>query len=146
MVPPRSPAFDRFSSSLPRSHSVIRPTSGSGLGPNSVEFAASMPTRLRAASITAICMPKQMPKYGTSRSRANCAARSLPRDAERRQHLVVEAGVVIRLRHGIDVVDVARLDHGAFAHIAEQAELAALFLRYRPIGTTQQDIRLDADR
>ena len=24
-----------------------------------------MPHRLRAASITAICMPKQMPKYGT---------------------------------------------------------------------------------
>ena len=37
-----------------------------------------MPHRLRAASITAICMPKQMPKYGTWRSRANCAARILP--------------------------------------------------------------------
>ena len=37
-----------------------------------------MPSRLRAASITAICMPKQMPKYGTLRSRANCAARILP--------------------------------------------------------------------
>ena len=37
-----------------------------------------MPARLRAASITAICMPKQMPKYGTLRSRANCAARILP--------------------------------------------------------------------
>ena len=30
----------RFSSSLPRSHSVIRPTSGSGVGPNSVELAS----------------------------------------------------------------------------------------------------------
>ena len=30
--------------------------------PNSVEPAFSMPTRSRAASITAICMPKQMPK------------------------------------------------------------------------------------
>src|SRR6185295_16823141 len=69
MVPPRSPLFDRVSSSLPRSHSVIRPTSGSLVGPNSVEFASSMPTRLRAASMTAICMPKQMPKYGTSRAR-----------------------------------------------------------------------------
>ena len=37
-----------------------------------------MPHRLRAASTTAICMPKQMPKYGTLRSRANCAARILP--------------------------------------------------------------------
>src|SRR3954470_23347488 len=53
MVPPRSPAFVRFSSSLPRSHSVIKPTTSSAVGPNPVEFAASMPTRLRAASITA---------------------------------------------------------------------------------------------
>ena len=30
MVPPRSPPAARFSSSLPRSHSVIRPTTGSG--------------------------------------------------------------------------------------------------------------------
>ena len=199
-----------------------------------------MPTRLRAASITAICMPKQMPKYGTSRSRANCAARILPsaprwpkppgtrmpltcsrngagilvlehlaldpveidlhlvgdaamrqrldqrfvgvlhagvfaddgdghlafgiadalvddvpalqrrrnfrRDAERGQHLVVEAGGVIGLRHGVDVVDVARLDHGAFAHVAEQAELAPLFLRDLAVGAAQQDVRLDADR
>ena len=78
MVPPRSPLAARFSSSLPLSHSVIRPTTGSGVGPNSVELASAMPSRLRAASITAICMPKQMPKYGTWRSRANCAARILP--------------------------------------------------------------------
>ena len=50
-------------------------------------------------------------------------------DAEGGQHLVVEAGGVIGLRHRIDVVDVPRLDHGAFAHVAEQAELAPLFLR-----------------
>ena len=37
MVPPRSPLSLRFSSSLPRIHSVIRPTTGSSLGPNSVE-------------------------------------------------------------------------------------------------------------
>jgi len=35
--------------------------------------------------------------------------------------LIVEACGVIRLRHGINVVDVARLDDGAFAHIAEKA-------------------------
>ena len=40
----RSPA--RFSSSLPLSHSVIRPTTGSGVGPNSVEFASSMPAEI----------------------------------------------------------------------------------------------------
>ena len=34
----RRPAA-RFSSSLPRSHSVMRPTTGSGVGPNSVELA-----------------------------------------------------------------------------------------------------------
>src|SRR5207302_1861118 len=34
--------------------------------------------RWRAASITAICMPKQMPKYGTCRSRAKRAASILP--------------------------------------------------------------------
>ena len=39
MVPPRSPLAARCSSSLPRSHSVIRPTTGSSQGPNSVELA-----------------------------------------------------------------------------------------------------------
>ena len=39
-----------------------------------------------------------------------------------------------------------RLDHGAFAHVAEQAELAPLFLRDLAVGAAQQDIRLDADR
>ena len=33
---------------------------------------------MRAASITAICMPKQMPKNGTLRSRANFTAWILP--------------------------------------------------------------------
>ena len=68
----------RFCSSLPFIHSVISPTTGSDVAPNSVELASSMPQRLRAASTTAICMPKQIPKYGTCRSRANCAARILP--------------------------------------------------------------------
>ncbi len=35
---------------------------GLGQGPNSVEPAASIPAMWRAASMTAICMPKQMPK------------------------------------------------------------------------------------
>ena len=38
----------------------------------------------------------------------------------------VEPGGVIGLRHRIDVVDVARLDHRALAHVAEQRELAPL--------------------
>ncbi len=67
-------------------------------------------------------------------------------EAEREQHLAVEPFGRIGLRHGIDVVDVARLDHRAFAHVAEQRELAALFLRDRPVGAAQQDVGLDADR
>jgi hypothetical protein len=78
MVPPRSPDALRFSSMLPFSHSVIRPTTGSEVSPNSVDDAFSMPASERAASMQAICMPKQMPKYGTLRSRANLAARILP--------------------------------------------------------------------
>ena len=67
-------------------------------------------------------------------------------DAERRQHLVVEAGGVIRLRHRVDVVDVARFDHGALAHVAEQRKLGALAGGDRPVGAAQQDVGLDADR
>ena len=37
-----------------------------------------MPARFRAASITAICMPKQMPRNGTLRSRAKRTASILP--------------------------------------------------------------------
>ncbi len=47
-------------------------------------------------------------------------------DAEGGEHLGIEAGGVIGLRHGVDIVDVARLDHRAFAHVAEQRELLAL--------------------
>ena len=62
MVPPRSPTAARRSSSLPRSHSVSRPTTGSAVSPNSVELASGSPASDRAASITAICMPKQIPR------------------------------------------------------------------------------------
>ena len=51
-------------------------------------------TTWRAYSITATCMPRQMPRNGTSCSRANCAAMilpSMPRHAEaaRNQDAVV---------------------------------------------------------
>ncbi len=78
MVPPRSPPASRRSISLPRAHSVSRPTTGSSHGPNSVDEASGRPARWRAASITAICMPKQMPKNGTRCSRANRTASILP--------------------------------------------------------------------
>jgi hypothetical protein len=41
-------------------------------------LALASPATLRANSITAICMPKQMPKYGTLPSRANLTAAILP--------------------------------------------------------------------
>ena len=71
MVPPRSPCASRVSSSLPFTHSVIRPTIGSAVGPNSVELALS---RRRRG-----CAPPRSPpsacrsrcrRYGTLRVRA----------------------------------------------------------------------------
>ena len=49
-------------------------------------------------------------------------------------------------RHVVDRVDVARLDHRALAHVAEQAELAPLLARDLAVGAAQQDVGLDADR
>ena len=74
-----------------------------------------MPQRLRAASMTAICMPKQMPKYGTWRSRANCAALDLSfgaalAEAARHQNAVdvlEEGRRILTLEHlGLDPVEI----------------------------------------
>ena len=62
------------------------------------------------------------------------------------EHLGVEALGRIGLRHRVDVVDVARLDHCGLAHVAEQRQLAALFLRDFAVGAAQQNVGLDADR
>ncbi len=62
MVPPRSCPSIRVTRSLPLTHSVISPTTGSLAGPNSVDEAPLTPATFRTASITAICIPKQMPK------------------------------------------------------------------------------------
>ena len=59
---------------------------------------------------------------------------------------MVQAGSVIRFRHRINIVDVARFDHGAFAYITEQSELTPLADRNFAICPTQEDIGLDADR
>ena len=72
--------------------------------------------------------------------------RRLGVEAEGFEHFAVEAGLVIGLGHRVDVVDVARLDHRAFAHVAEQRELAPLAVRDRPVGAAEQDVGLDADR
>ena len=80
------------------------------------------------------------------RQRREIAAAARRLDAEGGEHLAVEALRVIGQRHVVDVVDVARLDHRALAHVAEQAELAALLARDRPVGAAEQDVGLDADR
>ena len=54
------------------------PTTGSGVSPNSVVEASLIPARFRAPSMHAICMPRQMPKNGISRSRANLTLAILP--------------------------------------------------------------------
>ena len=67
-------------------------------------------------------------------------------DAERGEHLAVEPGGVIGGGRVVDRGYVARLDHGALAHVAEQGELTPLFARNRAVGAAEQDVRLDADR
>src|SRR5689334_6706604 len=52
-----------------------RSMTGNGVsGSNSVELAPSIPATWRANSQTAICMPRQMPRYGICPSRATRAA------------------------------------------------------------------------
>ena len=67
-------------------------------------------------------------------------------DAEVRQDLAVQPLAVIVQRHGVDVGGVHRLDDAAFAHVAEQADLALLVGRDRLFAAAQQDVGLDADR
>ena len=47
---------------------------------------------------------------------------------------------------GIDIVDIAGLDDGGLAHIAEQRSFRRSLLGDRPVGAAQQDVGLDADR
>ena len=47
--------------------------------------------------------------------------------------------------HAIDRVQIQRRDHPLGRQIAEQADLAALFVRNRMRGAAQKNIRLDAD-
>ena len=64
IVPPKSEASSRFSV-LPEAsfHSAIKPTIRCGVcGLNSVLLASFKPATLRANSITANCIPRQIPK------------------------------------------------------------------------------------
>src|SRR5499427_3665363 len=67
-------------------------------------------------------------------------------DSESGQNFCIQSLSRIGLRYGVDVVDVASLNHRAFANITEQRELAPLAFRDRPVGAAQENIRLDADR
>ena len=67
-------------------------------------------------------------------------------DPEGREHLAVEPGLMVGLRHRIDTVRVARFDHRARTYVAEQGELGSLAVGDRPVGTAQQDVGLNADR
>ena len=67
-------------------------------------------------------------------------------DAEGGEHFRIEPFLVVGHRHVVDVADVERLDDGALAHVAEQRELAALFLGDRAVGADQEDVGRDADR
>ena len=222
MVPPRSPLAARFSSALPLSHSVIRPTTGSRrrreLGRVGLGDAAQIARRLdhrhlhaeADAEIRHVALARELRRADLALGAALAEA-ARHQDAvdvfeERRRVLLLEhlgldpveidlhlvgdaavrerldqrfvgvlhAGVLaddgdrdlafriadalvdqlpareigrrrdrgrrppaprcralgrIGLRHRIDVVDVARLDHRALAHVAEQRELAPLLLR-----------------
>src|SRR3546814_9603414 len=78
MVPPRSPPASRFCSPSSLIHSVMRPTIGSSVGPNSVVDAFASPAILRAPSMQAICMPKPMPNKGTLLSHTHFTLAILP--------------------------------------------------------------------
>ncbi len=71
--------------------------------------------------------------------------RRLRLEAEGFQHFAVETGGVIGFRHRVDIVHVARLDHRAFAHVAEQREFAPFTFGDRPVGAAEQNVGLDAD-
>src|SRR5262249_23893992 len=72
MVPPSSDVTSRRSILPSRScHSVMSAITGCGVsGSNSVLWAFANPDTARAYSITASCMPRQMPRYGMPCSRA----------------------------------------------------------------------------
>jgi hypothetical protein len=56
----------------------MRPTTGSSASPNSVLVAPSIPAWFLAASMQAICIPRQIPKKGTRRSLAKWTLAILP--------------------------------------------------------------------
>ena len=150
MVPPRSPSDDRATSfSLPLVHSVIMPTIGSLVGPNSVELAALMPAVFRAASMQAICMPKQMPKYGTSLSareprRLDFSGRTALAEAARHQNAVDMLEIGRRVLALEDLaVDPVEVDLHAVGDAAVDQRLAQRFVGVLEAGIFADDGDVD---
>ena len=57
---------------------MVAMTGSAVCGSNSVELAPSIPATWRACSMTMACSPRQMPRVGTPRSRAQRRAPILP--------------------------------------------------------------------
>ena len=66
-------------------------------------------------------------------------------NAKRTQHFHIQPFSVIGMRHGVNAIDVLRLNHRAFAHITKQADFPFFAFRNRPVAATQQNIRLNTD-
>ena len=66
-------------------------------------------------------------------------------NAEDFEQLRVQPDIVIGERDAIDGVQVHGRDHPLGRQIAEQTDLAAVFIRQGMAGAAQKDIRLDAD-
>ena len=70
----------------------------------------------------------------------------LRREAEMAQHFSVEAGLVILERNLVDGRGIEGGDHGLFADVAEQSDLAPRRGRHVAIAAAKQDRGLDAHR
>ena len=64
---------------------------------------------------------------------------------KRAQHFHIKPFRVIGMRHGVNAVDILRLNHRRLADIAKQADFLFLTFRYRAVAAAQQNIRLNTD-
>ena len=67
-------------------------------------------------------------------------------DAEVTNDQIIQMLALQQARHLVDIVDVLGRDDRAIVHVGKQRDLAALVLRQRPVGATNQDIGLNTDR
>ena len=62
------------------------------------------------------------------------------------EHFLVKSFVVIGPRDIIDIGHIKRLDYGRWAHVTEQCDFTAFTSGNLAVGTTKQNIGLNADR